>query len=420
MKIKNGVNLYIIKETKFKTIQFLVRFRTKMSRQSVAKRVIISNLWETSNAVLTTNQQFQRKLSEMYGASFATGVSKKGDNHFLNIGMSVVNPKYVESDTVTEAVELLHQALFMPLIDEIGFDEDTFAREKKNLLHYLASTREDKSYVASTRLSELFFEDKNLSTPSISTVELMEHETRQSVFEYYKKMLLTDTIDIWILGDLTATQEASIRTYFSEMPFTDREPLTTVFYEQATSNVVREKTEKEAVNQSILQLAYSHPVKYGDADYLTMQVLNGLLGGFSHSKLFTNVREKESLAYYANSRFDTFTGFLKIAAGIDAGQRSKALTIIRAQVRALVQGDISENELRQTKDMLRNAYFLSLDSPSNLIEQAYIKQLLPDRQLSQAEWLQRLDAVTKSDVVRIAKTLNLQALYFMEGESLGD
>jgi len=55
-----------------------------------------------------------------------------------------------------------------------------------------------------------------------------------------------------------------------------------------------------------------------------------------------------------------------------------------------------------------------------LISYPYIKQLLPDRQLSQAEWLQRLDAVTKSDVVRIAKTLNLQALYFMEGESLGD
>jgi hypothetical protein len=42
MKIKNGVNLHIIKETKFKTVQFLVRFRAKMSRANVAKRVIIS------------------------------------------------------------------------------------------------------------------------------------------------------------------------------------------------------------------------------------------------------------------------------------------------------------------------------------------------------------------------------------------
>jgi predicted Zn-dependent peptidase len=110
------------------------------------------------------------------------------------------------------------------------------------------------------RLSELFFEDKNLSTPSISTVELMEHETRQSVLSTIK-MLLTDTIDIWILGDLSAAQEASVRTYFSDA-FTDREPLSTVFYEQETANIVREKTEKEAVNQSILQLAYSHPVKW--------------------------------------------------------------------------------------------------------------------------------------------------------------
>jgi hypothetical protein len=48
-----------------------------MSRANVAKRVIISNLWETSNAVLTTNQQFQRKLSEMYGASLRLACLKK-------------------------------------------------------------------------------------------------------------------------------------------------------------------------------------------------------------------------------------------------------------------------------------------------------------------------------------------------------
>ncbi|MDR1605603.1 MAG: insulinase family protein [Streptococcaceae bacterium] len=420
MKLKDGVNLHIIQEKKFKTVQILLRFRSKMSRQTVAKRVLISSLWETSNAALPTNQQFQSKLSELYGANFATGVSKKGDNHLLNIAMSVVNPKYVGSDTVTEAIALIHQAVFMPLIDEIGFDEATFAREKKNLLAYLDTTREDKSYVASTRLSELFFEDKNLATPSIATVALMTHETRQSVFDYYKRMLVTDTIDISVLGDLTDAEVETIQARFSEMPFTDRDPLTTIFYDQAKSNVVREKTEKEAVNQSILQLAYSHSVKYGDADYLTMQVLNGLLGGFSHSKLFTNVREKESLAYYATSRFDTFTGFLKVSAGIDASQRSKALTIIRAQVRALAQGDISETEFQQTKEMLRNVYFLSLDSPSNLIEQAYIRTLLPERYLTTEAWLEKLAAVTKDDVIRLAQTLTLQALYFMEGETLGD
>ncbi|MCJ1973659.1 EF-P 5-aminopentanol modification-associated protein YfmF [Lactococcus carnosus] len=420
MKIKNGVNLHIIKEKKFKTVQFLIRFRTKMSRDTVAKRVLISNLWETSNEQLPTSQQFQKKLSGMYGASFATSLSKKGDNHFLTIGMSVVNPKFVVSDTITEAISLIHQALFMPLVDEYGFDEATFDREKKNLLQYLASTREDKAYVAATKLTALFFTDQDMATPSISTVDLLAKETRESIYAYYQKMLQTDTIDISILGDLTLSEEQAIIAQFSKLPFTDRVPLASILYKQDRASICQETTEKEAVNQSILQLGYHHAVTFGDENYLTMQVLNGILGGFSHAKLFTTVREKESLAYYANSRFDSFTGFLKISAGIDAADHDKALTLIKAQVAALVAGDISDSELSQTKNMLRNAYFIALDSPTNLIEQAYIQTLLPDRYLAQAEWLQRLADVTKEDVVRLAGTLSLQAVYFMEGDALGD
>ena len=82
----------------------------------------------------------------MYGASFTSSVSKKGDNHFLSIGMRVVHPKYIADDTVKDAISLIRQAIFMPLVDELGFDAVTFDREKKNLLHYLVSTREDKSY----------------------------------------------------------------------------------------------------------------------------------------------------------------------------------------------------------------------------------------------------------------------------------
>lgn len=420
MKLKNNVNLHIIEEKKFKTVQFLVRFRTKMSRETVAKRVIISNLWETSNAVLTTSQQFQKKLSSMYGASFTSSVSKKGDNHFLSIGMRVVHPKYIADDTIKEAISLIHQAIFMPLVDEIGFDAATFEREKKNLVHYLVSTREDKSYVASTKLAGLFFDDQDMATPSISSAELLEKETRQSVYAYYQEMLQTDAIDIIVLGDIAPDQKKAITEAFSDFPFTDRQSLTSIFYEQANHHDVKVLTEKEEVNQSILQLAYRHTVQYGDQDYLSMQVLNGILGGFSHAKLFMTVREKESLAYYANSRFDTFTGLLKISAGIDASDHDKALALIKAQVNAIVQGDISDNELAQTKRMLENAYFLALDSPSNLIEQAYIKSLLPEQYLDMVDWLNKLNAVTRADIIELASKLRLQAVYFMEGETLGD
>ncbi|MDN6030542.1 MAG: insulinase family protein, partial [Lactococcus plantarum] len=370
--------------------------------------------------VLTTSQQFQKKLSSMYGASFTSSVSKKGDNHFLSIGMRVVHPKYIADDTVKDAISLIRQAIFMPLVDELGFDAVTFDREKKNLLHYLVSTREDKSYVASTKLAGLFFDDQDMATPSISSAALLEKETRQSVYAYYQEMLNTDAIDIIVLGDIAPDETKAITDAFSNFPFTDRQSLTSIFYKQVNHHDVNLLTEKEEVNQSILQLAYRHTVQYGDQDYLVMQVLNGILGGFSHAKLFTTVREKESLAYYANLRFDTFTGLLKISAGIDASDHDKALALIKAQVNAIVQGEISDNELAQTKRLLKNAYFLALDSPTNLIEQAYIKSLLPEHYLNMHDWLNKLDAVTKADVIELASKLRLQAVYFMEGETLGD
>ncbi|XOW22170.1 insulinase family protein [Lactococcus cremoris] len=174
-------------------------------------------------------------------------------------------------------------------------------------------------------------------------------------------------------------------------------------------------TEEKEVAQSILQLAYQMPVAYGDENYLALQVMNGLLGGFAHSKLFTNVREKASLAYSISSTFDSFTGFLKIAAGIDAENFEEARGLIFEQLEAIKRGDFTELEVEQTKTMLRNAYFIGQDSPSNNIELEYVKALIPDKFLPMSEFLNALESVSKADLIRVAKLLSLQAEYFMKG-----
>lgn len=73
-------------------------------------------------------------------------------------------------------------------------------------------------------------------------------------------------------------------------------------------------------------------VVYGDPEYFALQVLNGIYGGFSHSKLFINVREKESLAYYAASRLESHKGLLLVMSGIDNQNYDKAVKIIKEQM----------------------------------------------------------------------------------------
>ena len=67
-------------------------------------------------------------------------------------------------------------------------------------------------------------------------------------------------------------------------------------------------------------------------DYPALIVYNGILGGGIHSKLFRNVREKASLAYYAYSMLEKFKGLMVISCGIDISNKQKALEIIEEQL----------------------------------------------------------------------------------------
>jgi predicted Zn-dependent peptidase len=130
------------------------------------------------------------------------------------------------------------------------------------------------------------------------------------------------------------------------------------------------------------------------------------------------VREKASLAYSISSTFDSFSGFFKISAGIDAGKYLEAKALIFEQLKAVQTGDFTASELEQTKTMLRNLYLIGQDSPSNNIELEFVKALVPERYLEADEFIAALDAVTAKEVQKVAQSLTLQAEYFMKGAVL--
>ena len=88
--------------------------------------------------------------------------------------------------------------------------------------------------------------------------------------------------------------------------------------------------------------------RYGDKDFYALMVYNGILGGGPHSKLFQNVRERESLAYYAFSKLEKTKGLLLISCGIDFNNYEKTLDIIQKQLEDIKDGKISDYEFDST------------------------------------------------------------------------
>lgn len=418
--LAQGVNLHVVPTEKYKTVRILVRFNTRLNRETITKRTLLSSLMETNSLNYPDQVKLSGKLAELYGASFGINVNKKGNLHWLNLSLSLVNDKYLEnSQVLVDAVAFLKEILFYPNIIEGKFEAETFQREKENLNAYYESISEDKQVYSSLALQNLYFslsEDQKI--PSFGTIEDLEKETAASVAAYHQQMIREDQVDIFVLGDV---DEAEMKTLFSQLPFEDRAAgIADIFYTQPARNVIEERSEQESLAQSKLNLGYHTDVYYGDENYFALQIFNGVFGGYPHSKLFMNVREKENLAYYASSSIDTFRGLLSVQTGIDGKNRNQVLHLIAAELENIRQGNVTDLEIEQTKAMLKNQYLLALDNAGAVLENEYLNDLIPHLRLKDDEWIRRMEAVTLADVQRVAKLVQLQAIFFLEGEKVDE
>lgn len=415
MELVKGVNLHFVTSSKFKTNKIKVRFSAPMEEATVAGRVLVASMLETANQLYPTAQAFREKLASLYGASYTTSLSRRGLVHYVDINLSFVRDTYLSKKNVitNEMLDFLRVSLLAPLAEDGAFEAATFEIEKKNVIADLEAEVEDHYYHAHQELNKLFYQETNLQLSRFGRVDLVQKETPASAYAVFQQMLQDNQIDIFFVGEFN---ELGIQEKLSKFGFTARDKDLQLHYQQDFSNVTRENLERRESNQSILELGYDFSSTYGDENHLPLIVLNGLLGGFAHSKLFVNVREKESLAYTIASNFDIFTGLLRIYAGIDKQNRMKTLALINKQIGDLKRGNFLLQELEQTKKMLRNSALLSQDSQANLLERAYMSSVLGNKFISLDEWLTELDKVSREDIIRVAKELRLQAIYFMEGK----
>ena len=415
MEIIKGVHLHFIQSEKFKTNKIKVRFSAPMSEKTIAGRVLTASMLETSNALYPTSQAFREKLANLYGANYSTSLSRRGLVHYLDINLSFVRDQFLSRKNMLadEILDFLKASLFFPLSNGQAFDTKTFEIEKRNVLTDLEAEIENHFYHAHRELNNLFYVLPEMRIPRVATIELVEKETAETSFAAFQQMLNQDQIDFFFIGDFN---EIAVREKIQEFQFSEREQPLQLSYQQNYSNITREKLEQRDVHQSIVELAYHFSSQYGDRSHLPLIVLNGLLGGFAHSKLFVNVREKESLAYTISSSFDIFSGLMRIYAGIDRANRTKTIALINRQILDLKRGHFTDEELEQTKNMLKNSILLAQDRQNTLIERAFMSSVLGKKFLSLEAWLKALENVSKADLIEAAQQLKLQAIYFMEGK----
>ncbi|ONH01229.1 EF-P 5-aminopentanol modification-associated protein YfmF [Bacillus cereus] len=408
-----GLRVHIIPTDKYKTNTFVFRLKAPLNEETVTERALLPYVLQSATEKLPSVIRLRQYLEELYGSSLAVDVSKKGEDHIISIYVDIANEVYLHDapPLFEKALSMLSDIVLHPAKEGNGFLPSIVESEKRALLQRIEATYDDKMRYANERLIEEMCKVEPYRLSANGKKESVSSITNESLYQYYQKVLAEDEMDLYIIGDISENAVDLVSKYFSisTRPVRERNVLL-----HKRNNEEKEVVEKQELKQSKLHIGYRTFITYKDEDYFVLQLFNGLFGGFSHSKLFVNVREKNSLAYYAASRFESHKGLLFVMSGIEAKNYEKAVEIIKEQMLAMQNGDFSEEEMHQTKSVIRNQILEAIDTPRGFVEMLY-HGIISDRTRPVEEWLTGIESVTKEEIVKVAKNIELDTIYFLHG-----
>jgi len=143
-----------------------------------------------------------------------------------------------------------------------------------------------------------------------------------------------------------------------------------------------------------------------------VSMYNTILGGSPNSKLFQNVRERESLAYTARSSYVRQKNNIFIKCGIEIENYKKAVDIIKEQLEEMKTGKFSDEDLENSRRYILTGIKMLEDEQDTFITYA-IGQELSGGEVNVEKYIEKISEVTKEQIVEIAKKIEIDTIYFL-------
>lgn len=407
------IRIHVLPTDRFKTFAISAYIGAPLAEETVTPTALTPFVLRRGTESLRETKAFREKLDDLFGAGFGFDIYKRGDYQIVQFRMDIIEDRYVSGNEslLKQGLAFLGEAITRPALDNGIFVSKYVEAEKITLRKKLESIINDKIRYAAERCIAEMCKDEVYRLHQLGIIEAIDAITPQSLYDAYVHWLQTSPIDLYVIGNTTLEE---VKALAGEAFSLNRGTAPAYQYQTVHKDVetVRTVVEELDVNQGKLNMGLRAYTTYADEDYAAALVYNGILGAYPHSKLFANVREKASLAYYASSRLDGHKGILTIQSGIEIENYEKALSIIQEQLAALKNGEISGLELDQTLAMIRNQLKEMEDSAFEIIAFDF-NTVLSGKERSVQSLIAEVENVNKDAVRKIAEQVKLDTVYFL-------
>lgn len=406
---------------KFKTNEIAVFATIKQTQENATKNALIPAVLRRGSTNYRNQLEISKKLENMYGANFNCGVDKSGDYIILKFFIETINNEYSDSkeNLAQEAFNLLTDIVFNPLVENDGFNINYVKQEKDNLAKIINSKKDDKANYAYQRCIEEMFKNNPYGIYKYGSLQDLEKINEKNLYGYYLNIIQNSQIFIYINGknansinvDENINNNFKIAFNNNSNEYNENDDLqekneNAEIVALQPINIVKEKLD---VTQGKLIIGLNAPSE----NKYAVTMYNTILGGGANSKLFQNVREKESLAYYASSRYIRRKNAIIIRTGIELANYDKAVKVIKEQLEEMKKGNISDYELASAKTLILASLKLIPESQEDIMAFDFDQDVFNEN-LTFEQYYKKIENITLKEIIDVANQVKINTIYYLE------
>ena len=424
--VGKGMTLWQCQTEKFKSETLSLSFVLPIERESAYLTSLLFSVLLRGTQSYPTVSALNRRLDYLYGTELSVRNFYRGDCRILGLSANLLGSRYLfegkSEDLLRDVLAIMREIFFFPALDENGLLNAHYVESEKELqCDTIRAQKNNPHAYASDRCRALMYENEPSGTPIYGTESEVRAVTAEMLTAHWKRLRTLLCPCFFYVGAQEAqTVKEAILREFGDLSFPKSVGAEAIFTERPPKREFRSFEESLPVSQGHLVIGLRTDARVTDGDdFYAMTLCNEILGASPVSKLFVNVREKKSLCYSCSSVYNIYKGGLLISCGLENDRREEAEEEILRQIEAMRLGDFDDEEWRSAKQSLENAYRQLEDSPA-AVESYYFGRFLAGVRDSLEECRRRLAGVTREQVIRAAKGLHADTVFFLNSTGNGE
>lgn len=418
-----GVCLNCVRSDKFKSSYITLSLLSQLQRETASMNALIPFVLRRGTTKYPDIEHLNNRFDELYGTVIEPLVRRNGE--IQSVGFACIFPegRFLPKgeNILSESISLLCDILLNPLTRG-GLLLPAYVESERDKLTDLIRSRVNnkRSYSLSRCIEEMCcYED--FSVGKFGSEEDCRSINYKKLTRRYRDLLQTAPVEIFYCGAASADAVAAcFKDCLCTMPRGSIDfDIGTDVRMNSVEESARYSEEEMSVTQGQLVIGFRLGDFMEEPDRAALMLFNGVFGGEVTSKLFVNVREKLQLCYYASSMIDIHKGLLLVSSGIDFDRFEAARDEIFTQLDEIRNGNLTDEELESARAVALSENRAMLDSPGE-IESWCFDNIIDGFDCSAEEFSEQLRAVTRENIIAIAKSVVPDMIYFLKNSESAD